>query len=161
MDVGNIAELNTFLVLDAVRSRCQVTRRQLAVELGLSDASVSRIVQRLLAAELIEELPGDGSRRGRTPTVLRFLGPPGCVIAVDLGGTRCHGTLADMAGTTAAEDFRPSGEGRRAAHALLECIAELRSRATARAMPVRAIVVGIPALIDPGSGLATAGPSVH
>jgi len=161
MDVGNIAELNTFLVLDAVRSRRQVTRRQLAVELGLSDASVSRIVQRLLAAELIEELPGDGSRRGRTPTVLRFLGPPGCVIAVDLGGTRCHGTLADMAGTTVAEDFRPSGEGRRAAHALLECIAELRSRATVRAMPVRAIVVGIPALIDPGSGLATAGPSVH
>ena len=58
MDVRNIAELNSFLVLDAIRSHGQVTRRQLAVELRLSDASVSRIVQRLLLAALIAEEPG-------------------------------------------------------------------------------------------------------
>ena len=57
MDVGNIAELNTFLVLDAIRSRGEATRRQLGLELGLSDASVSRIVKRLLDGGLIEELP--------------------------------------------------------------------------------------------------------
>jgi predicted NBD/HSP70 family sugar kinase len=42
---------------------------------------------------------------------LRFVGPPGGVIAVDLGGTRCHGALADLAGDVVAEDFRPAGEG--------------------------------------------------
>jgi glucokinase len=161
MDVGNIAELNAFLVLDAIRSRDRTTRRQLAVELGLSDASVSRIVQRLLAAELIEEMPGDRSPRGRTPTLLRFVGPPGSVIAVDVGGTRCHGAIADLSGTIAAEDSRPAGAGRRAAAALLDCIAALRSRAIAGTMPVRAVVVGIPAVIDPDTGLATAGPTVH
>ena len=60
MDVGNIAELNTFLVLDAIRSGGEATRRQLGRELGLSDASVSRIVKRLLDGGLIEELPRDG-----------------------------------------------------------------------------------------------------
>ena len=161
MDIGNIAELNAFLVLDAIRSHGKVTRRQLSAELGLSDASVSRIVQRLLRAELIAEETGDRSARGRTPTVLRFVGAAGSVIAIDLGGTRCHGVLADLAGTSIAEDFRPTREGRHAAAALLACVAALRPDQGSRSWPVRAVVVGIPALIDPRSGLATAGPSVH
>ena len=161
MDIGNIAELNTFLVLDAIRSRGHVTRRQLGLELGLSNASVSRIVKRLLTAGLIAQEPGAGAVRGRIPAVLRFVGPPGGVIAVDLGGTRCHGALADLAGGVVTEDFRPAGEGSEAVGALLSCIATLEARATELAMPVRAAVVGIPALIDPASSLATAGPNVH
>jgi len=161
MDIGNIAELNTFLVLDAIRSRGHVTRRQLGLDLGLSNASVSRIAKRLLAAGLIAEEPGAGAVRGRIPAVLRFVGPPGGVIAVDLGGTRCHGALADLAGGMVVEDFRPAGEGREAVGALLSCIETLEERATELTMPVRAAVVGIPALIDPASGLATAGPKVQ
>ncbi len=161
MDVRNIAELNSFLVLDAIKSHGHVTRRQLANELSLSDASVSRIVQRLLLAGLVAEQPGESSARGRTPAVLRFVGAAGGVIAVDLGGTRCHGALADLAGTVVAEDFRPTGEGKDAARALLDCIAALRVSSEGRELPVRAVVVGIPALIDPDTGLATAGPNVH
>src|ERR1700722_7781005 len=161
MDVGNIAELNTFLVLDAVRSHGRATRSQLARELGLSDASVSRIVKRLLAAGSLAELPGESAARGRTPTILEFVGPAGAVIAVDLGGTKCHGALADLAGGTVAEDFRSAKSGENAAGVLLACIAMLRARAAELARPVRAIVVGIPALIDPATGLATAGPNVH
>lgn len=168
MDVGNIAELNTFLLLDAIRSRGEATRRQLGRELGLSDASVSRIVKRLLAAGTIEELPGEGAVRGRTPSILRFVGPAGGVIAVDLGGTRCHGALADLAGGTLATDFRePSAEpgggesGGDAAGTLLACIEALEAAARDLGIPVRAVVVGIPALIDPVSQLAVAGPNVH
>src|SRR5579871_750811 len=161
MDVGNIAELNTFLVLDAVRSHGRATRSQLARELGLSDASVSRIVKRLLDAGTIAELPGEPTARGRIPTILQFVGPIGAVIAVDLGGTQCHGALADLAGGTVAEDFRPAVSGEAAADRLLACIAALKAKAAELARPVRAVVVGIPALIDPATGLATAGPNVH
>ena len=161
MDIGNIAELNAFLVLDTIRSHGKVTRRQLSAELALSDASVSRIAQRLLRAALIAEETGDRPARGRTPTVLRFVGAPGSVIAIDLGGTRCHGVLADLAGTVIAEDFRPTREGKHAAAALLECIAALRPDRGSRNWPVRAVVVGIPALLDPRTGLATAGPNAH
>jgi predicted NBD/HSP70 family sugar kinase len=161
MDVGNIAELNTFLVLDAVRSHGRVTRSQLARELGLSNASVSRIVKRLLDAGTIAELPGEPTARGRTPAILQFVGPIGAVIAVDLGGTQCHGALADLAGGTVAEDFRTAGAGGAAADRLLACIAALKAKAAELDWPVRAVVVGIPALIDPATGLATAGPNVH
>lgn len=161
MDVGNIAELNTFLVLDAIRSSRQATRAELSRELGLSDASVSRIVKRLLARGIIEERPGEATVRGRTPAVLHFVGPVGGVIAVDLGGTKCHGALADLAGETVTEDISSIGSGGDAAETLLQCIATLRRKSRAIDMPVRAVVVGIPALIDPKSGLATAGPNVH
>jgi glucokinase len=159
MDVGNIAELNTFLVLDAIRSAGQATRAQLAAELGLSNASISRIVKRLLEQEIIEEAPSEGGLRGRIPTVLRFVGTRGGVIAVDLGGTRCHGALADLAGVTVARDDRLIGDS--ATAALLACIKALESAAANIRMPVEALVVGIPALIDPATGLATAGPNVH
>jgi glucokinase len=159
MDVGNIAELNTFLVLDAIRSAGQATRAQLAAELGLSNASISRIVKRLLDQEIIEEAPSEGGLRGRIPTVLRFVGTRGGVIAVDLGGTRCHGALADLAGMTVARDGRLIGDS--ATDALLACIKALESAAANLRMPVEALVVGIPALIDPATGLATAGPNVH
>lgn len=161
MDVGNIAELNTFLVLDAIRARGEATRGQLSGELGLSDASISRIVKRLLASGIIDEAPGTTAIRGRTPSILRFVGPVGGVIAVDLGGTRCRGALADLAGGTLAEDIRDAGAGPDAVASLLACVAALREAAAGLRMPVRAVVVGIPALIDPVSGLATAGPNVH
>jgi glucokinase len=178
MDVGNIAELNTFLLLDALRSHGEATRRELSRELGLSDASVSRIVKRLLASGIVEELPGEAGAAGvtgRTPSILRFVGPPGAVIAVDLGGTRCHGALADLAGETLASDFRTlggnAGDGGthagakdgsgQAAATLLDCIAALTASAADLGVPVRAVVVGIPALIDPVSQLATAGPNVR
>jgi glucokinase len=161
MDVGNIAELNTFLVLDAIRARGAATRSQLSGELGLSDASISRIVKRLLAGGSIDEVPGATAIRGRTPSILRFVGPAGGVIAVDLGGTHCRGALADLAGRTVAEDFRDAGDGADAAASLLGCVAALREAAAGLGIPVRAVVVGIPALIDPVSGLATAGPNVH
>src|SRR6185437_6480265 len=108
----------------------------------------------------IAELPGEPTARGRIPTILEFVGPIGAVIAVDLGGTQCHGALADLAGGTVAEDFRAAGAGEAAADRLLACIAALKARAAELAWPVRAIVVGIPALIDPATGLATAGPNV-
>ena len=56
---------------------------------------------------------------GEMDAVLRFVEPPGGVIAVDLGGTRCHGALADLAGGVVTEDFRPAAEGSEAVGALL------------------------------------------
>lgn len=82
------------------------------------------------------------------------------MLAIDLGGTKCHGVLVDLAGATLAEERRPThGEGDAAA-ALLATIAALRAAAAARALPVRAVVIGVPAVPDPASGLLVAGPNV-
>lgn len=160
MDPADVAELNAYLVLDAIRSAEIVTRRELAKQLRLSAASVSRIVRHLLAKGSIEEVEGNGSDLGRKPSFLRFVPRVGSVMAVDLGGTKCHGALADLAGGVLHEDFRPTGGPDRAVATVLACLDVLRSQASAEGIPVRAVVIGIPALIDPVTGLAAEGPNV-
>jgi glucokinase len=160
MDATKISDLNTFLVLDAIRRSDEVTRVEVAAQLGLSEASISRIIRRLIADGSVEERPGNPGTPGRTPSTLRFVPRAGGVIAIDLGGTKCHGALADLAGDILHEDVRPTAGASDAAGTVLKCIAALRSRARRNRIPVRSIVVGIPALIDPDSGLAVAGPNV-
>jgi glucokinase len=82
------------------------------------------------------------------------------LIAVDLGGTKCHGVLADPAGVTLAEERRATGAYGDAAATLLATITALRAVATAEARAVRAVVIGVPAVPDPDSGLIVAGPNV-
>ncbi|MHB8295001.1 MAG: ROK family transcriptional regulator [Acidimicrobiales bacterium] len=162
MHATQVAEINEFLVLDAIRTSQGVTRPELARSLGLAPASISRIVQRLLVSGLIEEVRRTPNGRGRTPQLLHFVARAGAVIAIDLGGTRCRGALADLSGEVLADislPTAPSAEG--AVGTLLDCVGMLRTRAEAEAVPIESVAVGIPALIDPATGLAVAGPNVH
>src|SRR3954464_2541616 len=87
-------EVNEHLVLDHVRQHGETTRLEIGQSPGLSAASVSRIVRRLVDKGLVSEEPGE-STGGRPRSSVRFNRLAGCVIGIDLGGTRCHGLLAD------------------------------------------------------------------
>jgi glucokinase len=160
MDVATLSQLNEFLVLDAVRSHGETTRTAIARSLGLSPASVSRIVKRLLDAGLVTEAPEHSAAPGRNPGVIRLNERAGGVIAIDLGGTKCHAALADLTGEVLAEDFRATHDLATPVATLVASIEAMRAVAAAERLPVRAVVVGIPAVIDPESGLAVEGPNV-
>lgn len=162
MDVSQVSELNAFQVRDALRTG-ERTRSGLAEQLGLSLPSVSRIVRRLVDAGVVEELPGTAGEAGRTAGVLRYVGgEQAAVMAVDLGGTSCHGALADLAGVVLSEHVAPTQQPGRGAHLVVaDCIGVLRRRAARVGLVVRAVVVGVPAVLNPASGLASNGPNVH
>jgi glucokinase len=161
MERASVTEVNEFLVLDAIRLAGETTRPELAESLRLSPASVSRIVRRLLAQHLVTEEPGPSEGLGRHRDLLRFNRRSGAVIAVDLGGTKCHGALADLAGEVLDTDIRPAFAGGSPARSLLECIGALRKAAAGEGLPVQTVSVGIPAVINPDTGLVDAGPNVH
>jgi glucokinase len=158
---SSVPETNRFLVLDAIRSAGATTRLDLAAGLDLSPATVSRIVRRLLEESLVTEEPGLPDGVGRSRDVLRFNQRAGAVIAIDLGGTKCHGALADLAGAILAEDQRPTHASGSPAGSLLATIGELQRGAAAEGVDVRTACVGIPALVNPDTGLVDAGPNVH
>jgi glucokinase len=118
-------------------------------------------VRRLLADGLVIEEPGQSDGVGRNRDLLRFNQRAGAVIAIDLGGTKCHGALADLAGEVLAEDQRPTFADGSPASSLLASIGALRDAAARECLPVRAVSVGIPALVNPDTGLVDAGPNVH
>jgi glucokinase len=154
-------EFNEFLVRDTIRERGEVTRRELSERLGLSAATISRVVRRLIEAGSVLELASSSPGRGRASDVLRYNHRSGCVVAVDLGGTKCHGVVADLAAQTIAEDVRPTLAAGDPASTLLRTIEVLQAAADQAALPLRAVVVGIPAVPDPDSGLIVYGTNVN
>lgn len=157
---GVMLEVNEYLVLDLVRHRGETTRPEIGTELGLSAATVSRIVRRLIDQGHVTEGPGS-STGGRPRSVVRFNPLAGCVIGVDLGGSRCHGLLADLTGATLAESTRPIVDEGEPFPALLTTIRALRRRARELGLPVAAVAVGVAAIVDQETGVASGGPHVH
>ena len=105
---ANVLEVNEFLVFDFVRTQAETTRPEIARELGLSAASVSRIVGRLLNDDLVSVANGSTRTPGRPRSRIRFNHRAGSLLAIDLGGTTCHGALADMNGDVIIEDIQPT-----------------------------------------------------
>ena len=153
-------EINEFLVLDAVRDHGPTTRTDIARDLGLSAASVSRIVGRLVRDGLLTETGTIRSPGGRPRTVVSFRRDAGAVIAIDLGGTRCHAALADLGGTILEEDLRPTRSGAEAFGTLLATIDAMRAAAERRGLPVEALAVGVPGIVDPAVGTVRDAPYV-
>jgi glucokinase len=156
----NITDINEFLVRDALRELGETTRSELSERLGLSPASISRIVRRLVKAGIVSEHAGSEEGPGRKSDIIRFNARSACVLAVDLGGTKCHGAIADLAAETLAEDYRGTFSEEDPGETLLACIDALRAEAKSRDLEVRALVVGIPAVPDPDTGLVGEGPNV-
>lgn len=82
---------------------------------------------------------------------------PSAVIGVDLGGTKCHAVLVRADGAVLREVYRPTREMPDPADLLIDTIARLRRTATGAGHEVGAVGIGIPAFVDPASGLVSGG----
>jgi glucokinase len=154
---ATMSALNEALVLDYVRDRGDTSRPDVARDLGLSPATVSRIVSRLVRGGLVTEASGPSDGRGRPAGRLAFNNRAGCVLAIDLGGTKCHGVLADLSGGVLVEDVRPTGSDGSPYDTLVATISALVADAPTQLV---AAAVGIPAIVDARTGVAIEGPNV-
>ncbi|WP_232664823.1 ROK family transcriptional regulator [Pseudonocardia sp. TRM90224] len=155
-----MGDWNEYLVLDHIRQAGPTTRPQVAGALGLSAASVSRIATRLLARGLLAETFGEARTAGRPARVLTFNALAGTVVGIDLGGTRCRGVLADLLGEPLAEHQITVAEAGGGFAALTAVWQRMAGLAAERELAPQALAVGVPAVIDPRTSLATRGPNV-
>jgi glucokinase len=153
-------DINEFRALDFIREQGQATRAEVAASVGLSQPSVSRLVTKLIDLGLIRELGRVETSRGRPSRVLAYNSQLGAVMAFDVGGTKIHAALADLAGTTLHERVSPTLERGDAYSTLLGAIRAMEAEATSRAVSIWAMAVGVPALIDPETGRIVAAPNV-
>ncbi|WP_432936864.1 ROK family transcriptional regulator [Kribbella sp. CA-253562] len=86
-------------VLAALRTQGAMTRAQLAERTGLSRATLSSIVQDLLATDAVTETAVDGAARGRgrPVTLLTLNAAGGLALGMDLGHRRIQVTVANVA----------------------------------------------------------------
>lgn len=148
-------------VLALIREHGTVTRAEIGARLGSSASQVSRLTAPLIALGLVtveQRLP---HAEGRPTELLALAGDTHYVIGIDIGGRAQEAVVANLRGTVvgAAQAAGPLPD-RRAA--IIEHLVSLVDRALADACVSQQQVLGagagVRAIIDPVSGVISAGP---
>jgi predicted NBD/HSP70 family sugar kinase len=151
-----LKRLNEETVLDTIRAGAPISRAEIARRAGISKPTVSLALRALLDAGLVREAPGRPS--GPTYGAIYFepVAEASLVLGVDLGARFLRGALSDLTGTLRArQDVELAGAD---ADTALDAIADLRDTlvraAGLSADLVDEVVVGIPGVVEPQTGLA-------
>jgi len=156
--------LNRSAILDIIRERGRVTRTEIATSLGISSATVMRIVDELVEEQLVI-WSGDSEASGGRPRMLLEFNPQAyAVIGLDLGGTKLFGTVSDLGGTIQHEVYLPwkdSGEDIPGdVERVCELIARLLDAPHPAGQTVRGIGVGAPGVTLSEDGIVQWAPGL-
>lgn len=144
---------NSRLVLTTLVERDQISRADISRITGLSRATVSEIVARLIDEGFVSE-GGRDNKHGGKPSILLELNPGARLVAsVDLSGPQLRGALIDLAGCVVFEHSLPYGEWGNGEE-LLERVSTLVARLIEEAeVDVIGIGIGCPGLVNPHEGV--------
>jgi len=153
------------LVMKALAAGEKVTRAGVAAEVGLTRATVSTLVDELLAAGLVEERgaqrPGTVGRPG-TVLGLSARGPAG--VGAEIGVDHLAACVVDLRGTVRCRTEAPAANRGRPAPAVLAELAELTARVTKQAAEAGLKPVGttvaVPGLVGRDRGTVLRAPNL-
>lgn len=95
-DRGDIRQLNTLSVINQLRRKGALSRAQIATELGLTRATVSKITLDLLDASFVEETHLVEGKTGRPGMLLSLNAAYGFIVAVEIDIDRVSIAVADF-----------------------------------------------------------------
>lgn len=143
---------NRGAMLDLIRSAGATSRVEIAARMGLTEASVSRIVKQLVSAGTVVETGRGSSTGGKRPTLLQLNPAAGHAVGVFLSEQRTTYVLTDLAGAVLATIER-AGVTQRSTSALAELAPQALEELLAAARIDRASLLGL--------GVATPGRASH
>jgi predicted NBD/HSP70 family sugar kinase len=160
-----LRQLNTGLVLRAIRNNGRVSRADLRRLTSLSRPTINEVVEELLNVELVSELQEDaasrGSRPGPTARLLRFRAERGHLLAIDIGAESTLLKIADLDGSVLDQSrlrSRPFGD-------LFELIHRWVDASLIRVGSVgptlRQVVIATPGVVDPTNGHLRLAPQIE
>jgi len=160
----HIHKINTVKVLNVIRNCNRISRADVARTTGLSAPTVSRIVEDLIDADLVQETGEGDSQGGRRPTLLQFAGALNRIIGIDLGTTNIYGVLCDLNAKILVEKSRPTcvAKGFRSIiRRTSELIEELEASSGPRSRPVLGVGLAVAGLIDRERNVVEFSPDFH
>jgi glucokinase len=163
ISAAEMREINRSSILEMIRCNSPISRTQIAEDLQVSLPTVMRIVDDLIAEELVIE---DGEKEwsgGRKRTRLVFNGSQHLVLGIDLGGTKIYGAVADFNGKIHHEirfDHNES-QAEESLDILCTVIDQLLEFAQATQLPIRGIGIGVPGVVQPDTGVVSIAPALN
>jgi glucokinase-like ROK family protein len=157
-----LRSINRSAILDLIRENSPIARSQIARQLNMSLPTVMRIVDELVAEDLVHPHGKTEATGGRPRPLLGFNGRAYAVVGVDLGGTKMVGTLADLNGSVQHEVYIPHDENGTddCLERLCELIQQLLDVPRPPGQRIRGIGVGVPAITLTPEGIVTWAPSL-
>jgi len=154
-----LRRVNQSAILELIQELGPISRSELARRLGLSLATITRIVTPLIEDDLIYEHSSAGSSGGRRPILLDFNYRASLIVGVYIGRNMV-GALADLNGTILCRLSVPSKQGEPGLQALVDFIQCLCSEARELGVPVRGVGVGAPSIVLQPDGIVAWAPTL-
>jgi glucokinase-like ROK family protein len=154
--------INRSAILNLIRTESPIARTAIAQRLNMSLPTVMRVVETLVAEDLIC-FHGSEPSGGRRRPLLEFKGSAYAVIGIDLGGTKMYGTVTDLTGTIQHEvhlAWEHNGGAANALASLYQLIEELIAAPRPAGQKIRGIGVGAPGVTLSASGTVVWAPSL-
>lgn len=136
------------LVLRSIMDMAHPTRISLARRLSLSQSAMTKIMNQLLALDLVYEHASIDTKRGRRPIELRVNAGAGALAAVRINRDYVSCALCSVQGTVLSKAQRPVFAQEGPAAALKEVKSLLHMIISASSLPVRGIGIALPGPFD-------------
>ncbi|WP_114948446.1 ROK family transcriptional regulator [Microvirga calopogonii] len=157
-----VRQLSARAVVETVLKAGPISRAELSRMTGLSKQTISDVIRDLEKDGWVREQGQVQGAVGRKAVTYEICPDAAFVLGVDLGGTKVHLALADLAGTVVAEVAEPTDQ--RGGLKVIEQIGLLTEGLAKQAgVPrhrIRGGAIGSPGVIDPRSGGITIAPNI-
>ncbi len=162
MDRGKHREKSEECVLRYLL-RGETTRAELVRATGLSVSTIDGVTATLIEQGDIIQKGEAAQGRGRSEELLAFNNKNGAIIAVDIGGTKCHGVVADLSGRVIHQSSIASWSKRHDSplHVLESVLREANEFAELNGLPVVVVTVGVPGVVDAAKGEVVDAPNLE
>ncbi|HXF62698.1 MAG TPA: ROK family transcriptional regulator [Caldilineaceae bacterium] len=146
--------MNRKLILEQIRARAGISRREIADMTGLSKAAVSTIVAELIDAGLVEETGSQSNAIGRPRILLSLVPQAGLALGAELTAHECRVVLTDLRATPLRRVVRPVPGHDLAVDTLLAILQEAVAEVTQGVETSKILGMGLtlPAVVDPSTG---------
>ena len=161
----SVAQFNTSLMIDALRSHGAMSLRELAERTGLSRATVNRLADELVAQRLLIDERQAERTGGRPARIFRYNGAHRGVLAIDLGPQKTTAAVIDTDGSPVYREVRPTAstgseaESQQVFDQLLLFAQDMLEQTRARC-EVLAVAISVPGVVRPESGLVEFAPAL-
>jgi glucokinase-like ROK family protein len=163
-DQALVKELNKAIVLNILRSQSPISRAAIAKVTGLNKATVSTLVDELIAEQMVIELGPGESSGGRRPQLLMLNEQAGLVAGVDLGVGYIRVVLLDLRARVRWRRRVPM-DCSLAPEGCLEHLSALVEEGVAALQPTAlgllGVGIGVPGLVDHHQGRLLFAPNLH
>lgn len=159
--VQDAREMNRSMVITELLRSSPISRTQIAQSIGVSPATVSRVVDQLIHEGLVREGSAVVSEsRGRRPILLDLVTETTHVVGVDVGAASTRYVITDLVGTTVLSRKIPT-PAEQSATGLAEWVVSHVKEAAGEGWPlVRYACVGLPGAVNQEEGTVSNAPNL-